>query len=54
MGAMVSLHRNDLHLACPQWLIRVDIAMSSLSSAIHSTGHYHVRPRSVCVSPSCA
>src|SRR5260370_20030787 len=33
---------------------RVDIAMSDLSSAIHNTGHYHVRPRPVCLSPSCA
>jgi hypothetical protein len=28
--------------------------MSALSSAIHNTGHYHVRPRPVCLSPSCA
>jgi len=26
---------------------RVDMAMSDLSSAIHNTGHYHVRPRPV-------
>ena len=36
------------------WIIRVDIAMSDLSSAIHNTGHYHVRPRPVCLAPSCA
>jgi hypothetical protein len=29
----------------PSWVIRVDIAMSDLSSAIHNTGRYHVRPR---------
>jgi len=34
-------------------VIRVDIAMSDLSSAIHNTGHYHVRPRPVGLSPSC-
>jgi hypothetical protein len=28
--------------------------MSALSSAIHNAGHYHVRPRPVCLSPSCA
>jgi hypothetical protein len=28
-----------------KWVIRVIIAMSALSSAIHNTGHYHVRPR---------
>ena len=28
--------------------------MSALSSAIHNTGHYHVRPRPVCLPPSCA
>jgi hypothetical protein len=39
---------------CPLWVIRVHIAMSALSSAIHNTGHYHVRPRPVCLSPSCA
>jgi hypothetical protein len=33
---------------------RVDIAMSGLSSAIHNTGHHHVRPRPVCLSSSCA
>jgi hypothetical protein len=33
--------------------IRVDIAMSAISSAIHNTGHYHVRPRPVCLSRSC-
>jgi hypothetical protein len=27
------------------WVIRVDIVMSALSSAIHKSGHYHVRPR---------
>jgi hypothetical protein len=39
---------------CRIWVIRVDIARSALSSAIHNTGHYHVRPRPVCLSPSCA
>jgi hypothetical protein len=34
-------------------VIRVDIAMSALSSAIHNTGHYHGRPRPVCLPPSC-
>src|SRR6266487_6176826 len=34
--------------------IRIDIAMSALSSAIHSTGHYHVRPRPICLPLSCA
>src|SRR5271169_6868045 len=34
-------------------IIRIDIAMSALSSAFHNTGHYHVRPRPVCLSPSC-
>jgi hypothetical protein len=38
----------------PVWVIRGDIAMSALSSAIHNTGHYHVRPRPVCLPPSCA
>ncbi len=33
------------------WVIRVDIAMSALSSAIHNTGHYRVRPRAVGSSP---
>ena len=28
--------------------------MSTLWSAIHNTGHYHVRPRVVSLSPSCA
>jgi hypothetical protein len=28
--------------------------MSALSSAIHSTGHYHVRPRPICLPLSCA
>src|SRR5260370_39343017 len=28
--------------------------MSDLSSAIHSNGHYHVRPRPVCLWSSCA
>ncbi|MFL6823527.1 MAG: hypothetical protein ACJ8FA_13245 [Xanthobacteraceae bacterium] len=28
--------------------------MSDLSSAIHNTGHYHVRPRPVCLPSSCA
>jgi hypothetical protein len=28
--------------------------MSDLSPAIHNIGHYHVRPRPVCLSPSCA
>jgi hypothetical protein len=31
-----------------QGVIRVDIAMSALLSAIHNTGHYHIRPRRVC------
>src|SRR6266581_8931843 len=31
---------------------RVDIAMSELLSAIHNTGHYHVRWMAVCLSPS--
>jgi hypothetical protein len=35
-------------------IIRVDIAMSGLSSAIHNTGHYHVRPRPVGLPSSCA
>ena len=35
------------------WVIRVDMAMSALSSAIDGTGHYHVRPRPVCLWPSC-
>jgi len=26
--------------------------MSALSSAVDNTGHYHVRPRPVCMSPS--
>jgi hypothetical protein len=39
---------------CLLRVIRVDIAMSALSSAIHNTGHYHVRPRPVCLPPSCA
>ena len=39
---------------CPRWVTCVDMAMSDLSSAIHNTGHYHVRPRPVCLSPSCA
>jgi hypothetical protein len=38
----------------PLRIICVDIAMSDHSSAIHNTGHYHVRPRPVCLSPSCA
>jgi hypothetical protein len=29
------------------------MAMSALSSAIHKTRHYHVRPRAVCLSYSC-
>jgi hypothetical protein len=35
-------------------VIRVDIAMSALSSATHNTGHYRVRPRPVCLPSSCA
>jgi hypothetical protein len=35
-------------------VIRVDIGVSVLSSAIHNTGHYHGRPRPVCLPPSCA
>lgn len=35
-------------------VIRVDIAMSALSSAIRNTGHYHVRPRPLRLPPSCA
>src|SRR5258708_33172885 len=38
----------------PVWVIRVDIAVSALSSAIYNTGHYSVRPRPVCLPPSCA
>jgi len=34
-------------------VIRVDMAMSALSSAIDGAGHYHVRPRPVCLWPSC-
>jgi hypothetical protein len=33
----------------PLWVMRDDIAMSALSSAIHNTGHYQVRPRPVCL-----
>jgi hypothetical protein len=36
------------------WVIRVDIAMSAAWSAIHNTGHYHIRLRPVCLPPSCA
>ena len=35
------------------WVIRVDMAMSALSSAIDGTGHYHVQPRPVFLWPSC-
>jgi hypothetical protein len=35
------------------WVNRVDIAMSASSSAIHNTGHHHVRARPVSLSPAC-
>ena len=47
------LHRIVFLAPRPQWVIRVDMAMSALSSAIDGTGHYHVRPRPVCLRPSC-
>ena len=37
----------------PGWVIRVDLAVFALLSAIHNTGHYHVRPRAACLSSSC-
>jgi len=42
-----------LNRACRLGVIRVDIAMSAAWSAIHNTGHYHVRLRPVCLPPSC-
>ena len=32
----------------------VDFGTSALASAIHNTGHYHVRLGPVCLAPSCA
>jgi hypothetical protein len=31
-----------MHTPLPEWVIRVDIVLSDLSSAIHNTGHYYV------------
>jgi hypothetical protein len=39
---------------CRIWVIRVDITMCAAWSAIHNTGHYHVRLRPVWLPPSCA
>ena len=33
---------------------RVDFAMSALASAVHNTGHYHVRLGPFCLAPSYA
>jgi hypothetical protein len=35
------------------WVNRVDFATSALASAVHNTGHYHVRLGPVCLAPSC-
>src|SRR5437879_4279789 len=38
----------------PLRVIRVGFSRSALASAIHDTGHSHIRLGQVCLSPSCA
>jgi hypothetical protein len=54
-GVTASTSIAGVSLRCREPMLRatsVDIAMSALSSAIHNTGHYHVRLRPVCLPPS--
>jgi hypothetical protein len=41
-------HHGKLAADRPFWVIRVDIAMPALSSAIHNTRTYNVGPGAVC------
>src|SRR5882757_139183 len=42
------------HPATSELVNRVDFATSALASAIHNTGHCHVRLGPVCLAPSCS